>query len=99
MNSPDRSGDGAVDLEAVRQLLQTLEADLAQVQSGAKPLAVLRDEVAALRAVVHGSAPGGDVVERLLTVQNSLGDAVEQLEAAALTPVDYLARIGRLLGM
>jgi len=35
----------------------------------------------------------------LQKVHSSLGDMIDSIEAAAIVPADYIARIGRLLGL
>lgn len=98
MTSPDKAA-AAVDLSEVKRLVDALEADLAQVQSGSKDVQALRDEVEALREVLQGADAGSVVAPQLQKVHSSLDDLIDSIEAAALVPADYVARIGRLLGM
>ena len=97
MSTDERpGGDGNIDLAEVKRLLTALEADLAQVQSGSKDVQTLRDEVEALSRALHA---GDAVAPQLRKVHSTLDDALDALEAKALVPADYIARIGRLLGM
>jgi len=89
----------AVDLAEVKRLVDALEADLAQVQGGSKDVQALRDEVEALRAVLQGEPADEAVAPQLHKVHSSLDDLIDSIEAAALVPADYVARIGRLLGL
>ena len=86
----------AIDLEQVRKLVQTLERDLERVEQGGGDLAALRAEVEALRAALHShdSDPTG-VHEGL----RSMRQAVEETEAPLLRGAQYVAEIGRILGM
>jgi len=100
VNSNPNSDDRTIDLGEVRRLVAALEAELAQVQSGSKDVQDLRDEVEALRHAVHGEAPEHEVVgSQLHRVHTTLGDKVEALEVEAIRTADYVARIGRLLGL
>jgi len=98
MTSTSNSGP-AIDLAEVQRLVDALESDLAQVQSGSKDVQALRDEVEALRAVLQGADTASAVTPQLHKVHSSLDDLIDSIEAAALVPADYIARIGRLLGM
>ena len=98
MATPDPA-QHPVDLAEVRRLVQALESDLAQVQSGSKPVDALRDEVEALRLALHQAEPAHAVAGRLDTLRHSLTETIDSLEAAAIVPADYIARIGRLLGL
>jgi len=98
MAAPD-SRSGSVDLAEVQRLVQALEADLAQVRSGSKPVDALREEVEALRQALHQDEPAEAVAGQLDTVRDHLAEAIDSLEAAAIVPADYIARIGRLLGL
>ena len=91
--------DRTIDLDEVRRLVAALEAELAQVQSGSKDVQDLRDEVEALRHAVHGDAAEEAVGPQLHRVHSTLGDTVDTLEAEAIRTADYVARIGRLLGL
>ena len=86
-----------IDLAEVRRLVAALETDLGQVQSGSKDVQALRDEVEALRAVLH--ADDAEVAPQLQQLHSSLGYMMDNIEAAAIVPADYIARIGRLLGL
>ena len=96
MTTPEFSQQ-VIDLAEVRRLVAALESDLGQVQSGSKDVQALRDEVEALRAVLHADV--AEVGPQLQKVHSSLGDMIDSIEAAAIVPADYIARIGRLLGL
>ena len=89
-----------VDLDAVAQLVEQLERDLASARSGGASDETLRAEVEQLRtALASGSPSAGDVSEGLASVRTRLQDLGDELETDAFIGADYLTRIGRLLGL
>ncbi len=90
-----------VDLDAVDKLVAQLEADLAKVRAGSGDVEALRREVDSLRAALATDEPHHEGVrERLNNVRASLESAGGgTLWEDALIGSDYLARIGRMLGM
>jgi hypothetical protein len=92
-NQPGKQG---VDLEEVSRLVAALERDLEEARTGAGDLETLRKEVADLRAALDAPAPAHrEVNEGLQGIRALLQKAEDELFADA----DYVARIGRMLGM
>jgi hypothetical protein len=90
-----------VDVEAIGALVEALERDLERVRAGSGDVEALRREVDALKAVLDADEPHDDegVRERLHGVRGSLESTKDTLWDDALIGSDYLARIGRMLGM
>jgi hypothetical protein len=85
-----------VDLEEVSRLVAALERDLENARAGTGDLESLRSEVAQLRAALDAPAPThGEVHDGLHGIRALLQKAGDELFADA----DYVARIGRMLGM
>jgi hypothetical protein len=99
MNTPTEP-HGKIDLDEVARLVDTLESDLARVRQGAADPAMLRSEVEQLRAALGTGAHGEEHVARglqgLRERFHMLGD---ELFDDAVKSGDYIARIGRLLGL
>lgn len=94
--NPDRP----VDLDAVAQLVDQLERDLARARTGGASVDTLRAEVEQLRVALASGAPSDeDVSQGLKSVRSRLHDLGDELETDAFIGADYLARIGRLLGL
>jgi hypothetical protein len=90
----------SVDLAEVERLVEALERDLAKVRGGSKDLDALRGEVEQLRAALASSdAAHGEVHKGLHGLRSALHEAGDELVRDALQASDYLARIGRMLGM
>ena len=81
-----------IDLDAVRRMLDALERDLPKVRGGAEDVQVLRDEVERLRALLESPAKHAPVRDAL----HSLRVAIEE---RGLRLGEYVAMIGRILGM
>jgi len=88
-----------VDLEETARLIDALERDLAQVRSGQADLEHLRADVEQLRATLASAQPHDDVHGGLAGLREKLHAAGDELLADAVKTGDYIARIGRLLGM
>jgi hypothetical protein len=94
--STTQSGKGTVDLDEVARLVAALERDLETVRAGSGDVDTLRGEVAQLRQALE--APGtahGEVHEGLHGIRALL----QKAEGELFTDADYVARIGRMLGM
>lgn len=88
----------AVDLNEVGELVEQLERDLASARVGGASVDTLRAEVEQLRAALSAAEPSHDEVHvGLHGVRTKLNELGDELKSSALT--DYLARIGRLLGL
>jgi type II secretory pathway component PulM len=86
-----------VDLDAVAQLVEQLERDIARARTGGASVETLQAEVEQLRAALAADTPSHAEVSRgLAGVRSRLQD---ELETDALIGADYLTRIGRLLGL
>jgi hypothetical protein len=94
------SSPTSIDLPAVARLLEQLENDLARVQAGTASADTLRAEVEQLRALLARDAAAPTEVHAGLTgVRDRLHALSDELFTDAVKSGDYLARIGRLLGL
>lgn len=99
MNTPTEP-HGRIDLDEVARLVDTLEADLARVRQGAADPAMLRSEVEQLRTALGAGAQDEEPVARgLQGLRERLHHLGDELFDDAVKSGDYIARIGRLLGM
>lgn len=95
MTPPNR-----VDLDAVARLVDQLEADLARARQGAASADTLRQEVEQLRTLLSSAEPvPADVHAGLTGLRERLHTLSDELLTDAIRSGDYLARIGRLLGL
>lgn len=89
-----------IDLQAIGRLLEQLEHDLARVQAGTGNTDTLRAEVEQLRALLARNEPApAEVHTGLAGVRDRLHALGDELFTDAVKSGDYLARIGRLLGL
>lgn len=95
-----RRNDTEVDLEQVSRLVAALEEDLKQVRGGSRDIERLRDEVETLKNVLNSP------VRRHHWVRDGLHGIREVIEAAldkarteGFKGTQYIAEIGRILGM
>ena len=88
-----------VNLDEVGQLVEQLERDLARVKSGSADLATLRAEVEQLRSALAAAEDAGGVRAELHGVRDRLAAVSDELAVDAFKGGDYLARIGRMLGL
>ncbi len=89
----------AVDLEEAARLINALEQDLAQLKSGRGDLEHLRADVEQLRAALTSAQPQAAVQGGLTGLRDKLHTASDELLTDVIKTGDYIARIGRLLGM
>jgi hypothetical protein len=100
MDNPSTNTDPPyVDLEQVAHLVEQLERDLARVRTGGASVDTLRTEVEQLRQALAAADPHGEVHEGLHGVRDRLGAVSDELLGDALKGSDYIARIGRILGL
>jgi hypothetical protein len=93
-------GAGPINLDEVARLVETLERDLDRARQGAADVDLLRGEVEQLRAALSNKAPAqADVQRGLSGVRERLHALGDELFDDAVKGGDYIARIGRLLGM
>ena len=86
-----------VDFDAVAQLVEQLERDIARARTGGASVETLQAEVEQLRAALASESPSeAEVSQGLVGVRSRLQD---ELETDAFIGADYLTRIGRLLGL
>ena len=89
----------AIDLEEAARLVDALEHDLAQLKRGQGDLDHLRADVEQLREALASTPPHADVHGGLAGLREKLHAASDELLDDAIKTGDYIARIGRLLGM
>lgn len=97
-----RQGDRTreINLEQVGRLLEDLERDLAQVRSGSQDVQRLRDEVETLRNVLNSPIRRHHWVrDGLHDVRQQLDDALEAAVGEGIKAGQYVAEIGRILGL
>ncbi len=89
-----------IDLEKVAQLIDALERDLARVQSGSRDVQLLRDEVETLKNVLNSPIRRPHWVrEGLHGLRHAIENGLETVVADGLKAGQYIAEIGRILGM
>jgi hypothetical protein len=93
------NGGPTVDLEETARLIDALEQDLARLKSGQGDLDHLRADVEQLRAALTSAQPHEEVHGGLAGLREKLHAASDELLDDAIRTGDYIARIGRLLGM
>lgn len=99
MANIDGNNERKVDLEETTRLIDALERDLARVKTGQGDLDHLRADVEQLRAALASAQPHDEVHGGLAGLREKLHAASDELLADAIKTGDYIARIGRLLGM
>src|SRR3989441_4365262 len=99
-NEGKDEGPRKIDLEKVAQLIDALERDLAKVRSGSRDMQLLRDEVETLKNVLNSPIRRHHWVrEALQDMKRSIEDGLDAAKAEGLKAGQYLAEIGRILGM
>jgi hypothetical protein len=89
-----------IDLDEVERLVEALERDLERARRGEAGIGELRGEVEQLRATLSAEdVAHADVKRGLLGVRDRLHALGDELFDDALKAGDYIARLGRLLGM
>ncbi|MCS6945932.1 MAG: hypothetical protein RMK97_11070 [Sutterellaceae bacterium] len=94
-----QKGKPVLDLEAAARLVERLEQDLAQARTGSGDLARVRDEVEQLRALLAAQPAQEQVHAGFSRLRETLHALRDELARDAFEVGDYLARIGRLLGL
>ena len=92
-------GERTVDLEETARLIDALEQDLAQLERGRGDLDHLRTDVEQLRAALASAEAHEELHGGLAGLREKLHAATDELLTDAIRTGDYIARIGRLLGM
>jgi hypothetical protein len=89
-----------VNLDDVARLVEQLERDLAMVRAGGASVDTLRSEVEQLRSALSAPEPShGELNQGLHGVRDRLAALSDELFGDALKGSDYIARIGRILGL
>ncbi len=89
-----------IDFEEVTKLVHALESDLAKVRKGSRDVQLLRDEVETLKNVLNSPIRRHHWVrEGLHAVREAVENGVETVAADGLKAGQYIAEIGRILGM
>lgn len=89
-----------INLEEVARLLEALELDLAQVRSGSRDVQRLRDEVETLKNVLNSPIRRHHWVrDGLHGVRTQLDDVLDAAVNEGIKAGQYIAEIGRILGM
>ncbi len=96
---PDRP-ERAIDLDEVARLIEALERDLADAHGDARDIQRLKDEVQTLRNVLHSPVRRHHWVrDSLHAIRDAFEDALDAAVVKGLRGSQYIAEIGRILGM
>ena len=100
MSNSGKNGPPDMDLEEVARLIDALEKDLASVQGSAADIQRLKDEVQTLKNVLMSPVRRHHWVrDGLHGVRHAFENARDTALASGLKASQYLAEIGRILGM
>jgi hypothetical protein len=100
MTKGTKQASQEIDLEEVTKLVHALERDLARVRKGSRDVQLLRDEVETLKNVLSSPIRRHHWVrEGLHAVRKAVEDGLETVAADGLKAGQYIAEIGRILGM
>jgi hypothetical protein len=89
-----------IDFAEVTKLIHALERDLASVRRGSRDVQLLRDEVETLKNVLNSPIRRHHWVrEGLHAVREAVENGMETVVADGLKAGQYIAEIGRILGM
>lgn len=89
----------AIDLAEAARLVDALENDLAQLKTGQGDLEALRTDVEQLRTALASAKAHEEVHGGLAGLREKLHAVSDELLDDAIKTGDYIARIGRLLGL
>ena len=100
-NQDEQSRNEAqVDLEQVSRLIAALEEDLKQVRSGSRDIERLRDEVETLKNVLNSPVRRHHWVrDGLHGIRDVIETALDKAKTEGFKGTQYIAEIGRILGM
>lgn len=100
MTRKNTEPSGEIDLDEVTKLVQAIERDLAQVRKGSSDAQLLRDEVETLKNVLNSPIRRHHWVrEGLHALRMAFQEGLETVTADGLKAGQYIAEIGRILGM
>ena len=96
----NREHAGEIDFDEASKLVHALERDLAKVRTGSRNVQLLRDEVETLKNVLASPVRRHHWVrEGLHAVREAVENGLETVAADGLKAGQYIAEIGRILGM
>ena len=96
----ERQDTQEIDLDEVAKLLEALEKDLANVQGSEKDIQHLKDEVQTLKNVLMSPVRRHHWVrDGLHGILHGFENAMDTAVAKGLKGSQYIAEIGRILGM
>ena len=100
MTSGKRDSVETVNLEAAAKLIAELENDLKKVSGDSRDIQRLRDEVATLKNVLNSPVRRHHwVTESLHSIREVFENALDTAVAQGLKGGQYIAEIGRILGL
>jgi hypothetical protein len=100
MTKHSKQASREIDFEEVTKLVHALERDLASVRKGSRDVQLLRDEVETLKNVLSSPIRRHHWVrEGLHAVRDAVENGLETVAADGLKAGQYIAEIGRILGM
>ena len=100
MGNTEKNRTQDIDLDEVASLLDALERDLANVQGSPKDIQRLRDEVETLKNVLGSPVRRHHWVrDGLHSIKHVFENALDTAVAEGLKGSQYVAEIGRILGM
>lgn len=89
-----------IDLEEVGKLIEAMERDLARVRGGSQDMQRLRDEVETLKNVLNSPVRKHHWIrDGLHTLRTNLEETLESALAEGMKASQYVAEIGRILGL
>jgi chromosome condensin MukBEF complex kleisin-like MukF subunit len=102
MTSQNSPRSGQIDLDAAARLVDMLERDLERARQGngdVEHIERLRADVEQLRTALAASPVPEEVHAGLHSLRDTLHAVGDELQRDAIKVGDYIARIGRLLGL
>lgn len=102
MSNSERNNQGGseINLDEVAKLLEALEHDLANVQGSANDIQQLKDEVQTLKNVLQSPVRRHHWVrDGLHGIRDVFENALDTAVVKGLKGSQYIAEIGRILGM
>ena len=100
MTNQPGNRSGTVDLKEVSRLVESLERDLEQIRTGSANLETLRKEVEQLRSALDAPHSAHEEIhDGLRAIRALLHRAGDELQRDAIKVTEYVAHVGRMLGM